>query len=727
MLYQWSYILIAIGVLNIILGLLVGMRNPRRQMNVAFTLLSIALGFWVIGIAGFGLSQSDETSLIFAKVFYTAPLYVALFFVYLAYLFPDKQKLPLAVLLIPAIPVTIFAALLLFSPAFIIESVEQLSWGRQVSVHTAQYAMYTALIILMFMSAFGMMYDKLKRLKGLEYQQTKWFLIMGLVVLAIGAWYNIILPHWLVNYEYIWVGPLATILYIASNMFSIAKHRMFDIRAAAVRSLAYVLSLAALAGIYCLVAYLISTYLLSNELQSTVMISPINVLLALLLAFMFQPIKQFFDRITDKLFFRDRYNTDEFIARLGSILTSTTHLRTLLEHTADEMKKVFKASHVMFTVYRGERSDAVIGSGHLPRFTADELASIQSLVDRLEDTILIVEESIDRVRLGQNQTKIIRMLQRRHVALVVPLSGRVGYLMIGDALSSGYTKRDIKTLDTISDELVIAIQNARSVQEVRELNTHLQQRIDHATQELRSTNEKLRRLDETKDEFISMASHQLRTPLTSIKGYLSMVLEGDMGAVSSQQQKVLGEAFTSSERMVRLISDFLNVSRLQTGKFVIDAHPTDLAKLIDEEVDAIARLAESHNMTLLYKRPKKFPILAVDEDKLRQVIMNFIDNAIYYSRPKATIVVKAHIEHGDVVVEVHDNGIGVPLDQQEKLFSKFFRADNARQQRPDGTGVGLFLARKVVTAHGGEIIFHSREGKGSVFGFRLPVKKLTAN
>jgi len=280
-------------------------------------------------------------------------------------------------------------------------------------------------------------------------------------------------------------------------------------------------------------------------------------------------------------------------------------------------------------------------------------------------------------------------------------------------------------LETVADELVIAIQNARSVQEVRDLNTHLEQRINSATKELRSSNKRLVELDAMKDEFVSMASHQLRTPLTSVKGYISMVLEGDAGKISKQQRQLLQEAFTSSERMVHLISDFLNVSRLQTGKFVVDRKESDLAEVVKQEVANIKQIAQSHQVRVEYKQPSRFPVLYLDEGKIRQVIMNFIDNAIYYAPDSTAIKVTLSVEDGEAVLRVIDKGMGVPKEAQSKLFTKFFRAENARKQRPDGTGVGLFLAKKVIDGHGGQVVFESTLGKGSTFGFRLPIKKLS--
>src|SRR5690606_33647937 len=161
-----------------------------------------------------------------------------------------------------------------------------------------------------------------------------------------------------------------------------------------------------------------------------------------------------------------------------------------------------------------------------------------------------------------------------------------------------------------------------------------------ATKELRKNNEELKRSDEAKDEFVSMASHQLRTPLTSVKGYISMVLEGDAGKITPMQRKLLGEAFTSSERMVHLIGDFLNVSRIQTGKFMLERNLVNLADLVEDEVQGLKGTARARLLTLRYRKPSRFPSLYIDGDKIHQVIMNFIDNAIYYSAEDTTITVR---------------------------------------------------------------------------------------
>ncbi|PLS80744.1 hypothetical protein CYG49_04255, partial [Candidatus Saccharibacteria bacterium] len=171
-----------------------------------------------------------------------------------------------------------------------------------------------------------------------------------------------------------------------------------------------------------------------------------------------------------------------------------------------------------------------------------------------------------------------------------------------------------------------------------------------------------------------------------------------------------------------LIGDFLNVSRLKTGKFIVEHNPVNLADITQEEVEQLQSTAQSRGITLVYEKPQHFPQLELDDNKMRQVIMNFIDNAIFYSRSGGQVWIELTKGKGEVVLRVRDSGIGVPVAERKNLFTKFYRATNARKARPDGTGIGLFMAKKVIIAHGGALIFETTEGKGSVFGFRLPLE-----
>ncbi len=549
-------------------------------------------------------------------------------------------------------------------------------------------------------------------------RQSKLVLIAFTFTAIVGLLCNVLIPVLTRNWESTQLGPIATLFLVFIISYAMIRHGLFDIRSAVVRTFTYVFSLATLAIAYLVVAYIVFGQMFGQTTEFNQLL--LNAVLTLSLAFAFQPIKRFFDKVTNSIFYQDNYNVDEFFAELSRALTSTNDLHGLLKKASEKIAITMKSADASFVVYTGTSRSDQIGINKFRPISYKEA--------RWLDEYLGTTEAEPKVLslLDEDDELLRRMMISMRVVIILPLVRqgiKMGYFFLGEHQRSTYSARDVRVIRSLADELVIAIQNALSVEQIKELNAHLEQRVDAATRELRASNSQLHRLDESKDEFISMASHQLRTPLTSIKGYISMLLEGDVGEVTKDQKHVLSEAFISSERMVRLIGDFLNVSRLQTGKFVIEKRPIDLALLVQRELEGLESNAAARGMKFIYKKPKNIPILELDENKIQQVIMNFADNAIYYSKDKDRITVSLKKKPGYVEFTVHDNGIGVPKHEQVNLFNKFFRATNARKARPDGTGVGLFLAKKVIDEHKGVIIFNSVEGKGSTFGFKLPIPK----
>jgi len=560
------------------------------------------------------------------------------------------------------------------------------------------------------------MIKKYFNITKIEKRKITYFLVGLGFMLVVNLIFNVFLPALWDLDKYSIFADYSIFIFFGFTAYAIVKHSLFDIRLALVRSATYTLVLAILAGIYLVIAFAISTAFNSGQTSTEQIIS--GVAISLLLAFIFQPLKRFFDKLTNKIFYKDNYNTDDFFEKLNKALNVTTSLRGLLERVGYIIGTTLKAEQAFFYIYTKDNHFITAGTQHHGQLPKHDVDSIGVPVTDEGHGVVVAS-------LLEDKDSIRRMMVSHKLELVLPLvqdDKLIGYLCLGDHLTSGYTNRDLKVLNTIRNELIIAIQNALAVHEIREINESLKQRIANATKELRSSNAVLRQLDKIKDEFISMASHQLRTPLTSIKGYISMVIEGDAGRITDPQKQLLDQAYMSSERMVHLINDFLNVSRIQTGKFIIDKTAVDLSKLVGEEIDGLRPNATMRNMKFIYKSPKNFPILDIDEGKMRQVVMNFADNAIYYSHDNSSIDVKLSVEGGEVLFTVKDTGIGVPMNEREKLFTKFYRTSNARVQRPDGTGVGIYLAKKVIDAHSGQVVFESVEGKGSTFGFRLPLK-----
>ena len=713
------WVLLAALVVNLALALVILTRATRASSTAYFGISALFIALWAFGTLLMLFGATENTVRIGVLLFLIAPilttLYMALFSKYFSGIdFPKKYQ---AVGIFSGIA-AIFAVVTLYLLPETTVVLAINGWaGNELNFQHAWYWVYGAYFIVMFMVSYLYLLAGVTQSRGRIHKQRRLVLFGIFATSFLALFTNVLLPIF-GNTDLLWVGPALTILYVVTTSYAMVKHGLFDLRLALVLTFTYGLSLAALAILYYIIALAVSALFFSGNASAG--FNGFDVAIALLLAFLFQPIRRFFDTFTSNIFYQDSYSVDEFFATLSRTLTSTNDLQTLLTRAAESISQTLKSADISFVVYTGTDRTEQLGVG---RYSKVSYKDIRWIDEHLQTTD--VEPRVLSL-LDEDEESLRRMMVSHRIAIILPLvrqGVKMGYLLLGEHRRSSYSARDIRVVRAMADELVIAIQNALSVEEIKELNGHLEQRIDAATKELRASNAQLQRLDEAKDEFISMASHQLRTPLTSIKGYISMLMEGDVGEVSKEQKHLLSEAFVSSERMVRLIGDFLNVSRLQTGKFVIDKHPVDLALLVQREIEGLMPNAAARGMKFVYKRPKNIPILDLDENKIQQVVMNFSDNAIYYSKEKGKITLTLKKLPGFVEFKVTDNGIGVPKSEQQHLFNKFFRATNARRARPDGTGVGLFLAKKVIDDHGGTLIFESKEGKGSTFGFRLPIPK----
>lgn len=233
---------------------------------------------------------------------------------------------------------------------------------------------------------------------------------------------------------------------------------------------------------------------------------------------------------------------------------------------------------------------------------------------------------------------------------------------------------------------------------------------------------KEREMDRIKSEFVSLASHQLRTPVTIIKWGTETLLKGLEKKLTEKEMEQMERIYRGSNRMIELVNDLLNVSRLESKRLVFKTQEIQLEELIEKIIDEYKPYLERKEAKLVVKKPDKLlPKVEVDPEKIRQVIIILFDNAIKYSPKGKEITLRLELRDKEILYSTSDQGVGIPKDQQKKIFSRFFRADNVSQK--PGTGLGLYLAKGLVEASGGKIWFESEEGKGTTFFFTLPCKK----
>ena len=231
-------------------------------------------------------------------------------------------------------------------------------------------------------------------------------------------------------------------------------------------------------------------------------------------------------------------------------------------------------------------------------------------------------------------------------------------------------------------------------------------------------------IERMKTEFVSISAHQLRTPLSAIKWTLRMLLDGDLGKITEEQRDFIEKTYKSNERMINLINDLLDVTRIEEGRYLYKPVLIDFEPFVQFVINTYREEIKKKELKLELKKPeKKLPQVKVDAEKIQLAIQNLLDNAIRYTPTGGEIIIFLAPAEKAIEFSIKDTGVGIPKDQQARVFSKFFRGANAIKIETEGSGLGLFIAKNIIEAHGGKIWFESKEGKGTTFHFTLPVKE----
>lgn len=234
--------------------------------------------------------------------------------------------------------------------------------------------------------------------------------------------------------------------------------------------------------------------------------------------------------------------------------------------------------------------------------------------------------------------------------------------------------------------------------------------------------EQVAKLNKMKSEFVSVASHQLRTPLSSIRWQTELLLSKCRKGLNEKQLKNIETISFLSARMTRLVNDLLDVARIDQKRLVLRKAPVDIFKIVEDSIKEILPIAKERNIEVSFNFKKGIPKIIADPERIKMVAENLLNNSIKYTTNHGKIEIKLAKKDDDIVFSVKDNGVGIPEDQQDRVFEKFFRSDNAAKYQTEGTGLGLYISKSIVEQLGGRIWFQSVENLGTIFSFSLPVK-----
>ena len=317
--------------------------------------------------------------------------------------------------------------------------------------------------------------------------------------------------------------------------------------------------------------------------------------------------------------------------------------------------------------------------------------------------------------LTKEESRQIQEVMSTRTTLIYPISMR-------DKIIGVFLASTVKDYDQLSDYELNIIRNFVDESGVALQHALLYRDLKKRTEELAVANKRLLELDKLKDEFVSLASHELRTPMTVIKSYTWLLLQGKTGNMNAKQIIYLDRVYSSTNRLINLVNDMLNVSRIESGRITIDKKEVNIKQLIDDVITEMMPKAQEGKIELLVNYEQNLPSVMVDPDKIKEVIINLIGNSLKFTPENGKITISVSQKDGEVVVKVSDTGSGIDKDDIQKLFQKFGIVGNnyLRKRNSQGTGLGLYLAKSLVELHGGRMWAQSEGvGKGSSFYFTL--------
>jgi len=519
-------------------------------------------------------------------------------------------------------------------------------------------------------------------------------------------------------------------LYPIMVTYSIIRFRSFDIRSIIFRSLGFSSIILITTAI---LAFSTSLITRMAGIESIIWIS---IIMSILVSIGYRPLRNFVEWITKNILYKKSYNPDSVLSEISDETASLRDLNDLLSTVSDTVFEAFNIDKISYVLIDEGQNIIIPYEVGFEEGVSNKIIRNRNIMQTIQRQfsefpgIQVIEELkvlYDNGEYDPADPKLLNELYENDVALVIPLKEKgqlTGVIVVGNKKSGDpFTTEDLRILNIIEGQIAISIKNALLYEEQRQFASKLKKEVDEATKELQVANKHLKQMDQSKSEFLSIAAHQLRTPLTGIKGYISMFLENDFGKITQPQRVELEKIFRSSARLTRLIDVFLNVSRIETGRLDIKKEPTHLKEIIESVVGDLKQQAEKKKLEITVQYPDEdLPEIQADKDKIHDVVMNLIDNAIKYTE-KGWVNVRVARSKSLITFEVRDSGIGIDPSEIDKLFQKFSRAEAVTRIHTGGSGLGLFIAKKIVEAHGGRIWAESEGGgKGSMFTFTLPIE-----
>jgi len=720
-----NIVLLITALLNLWLGGLIFLKGPKKRNNITYSAICVALIAWIFGMI-FYRSASQENALFWCTILYIAPTFIPSIFLYFTYIFPHQEQKSLWSRSLLIFSLNAVMVVMVAWPNFIIKEVNIRPGLEKEIIFTQYYWLYFIYISFLFTFAFYRLFIKYRKSVGIEKQQIL-YLFLGDALSTNSAFVTNLIMPWLGYFFLNWLGQVFTITMVGFASYAIIRYRLMDIRIVARKIFIYIGVAAFAYGMFYFLIWFYN-YAFGGVFSSVAYAT--GLVVAPLFVIAFYGIDKGLRIFANKYLFISLYNYQETINKLTDELNYYIDLDKIISLIVDTIKKTMQLDRAGVLLINQQANPVhyqvakVIGFNRQngislvrDNFLTKHLHQTQKPLVRDELNLLIRNAQTNQEK--QSFEKLNEYMKIIEASLCLPLLSNkklIGIIVLGAKISGdAYTKEDLELLNTMAKQAGIAIENAMLYKQVQDFNKNLQQKVDEQTKYLKE-------LLEMKSDFLRVVNHQLNTPLSIMKGYFSMIEEG-----SYPVEKAMPSIKAGLERINSTVADFWSAYELEGERMKMDRQKTDITEIVDRLISEKQKMkeAEEKKLTIGVAKPNfKVPLVWCDYKKIANVVSNLLDNGIDYTR-KGSVILSYELVGDDFLkINVKDTGVGIFGEDKKKIFKKFSRGDNATDLRPNGSGLGLFIAKKIVEGNGGEMTYYSEgENKGTTFSFTLPIYK----
>ncbi len=691
---------------NLILGALVFRSNPKSKTNQLFGSLVIVTVLWLLANYIEFTSKTPELALLSVRIVIALASAQILNLFLLVHTFPHPNlQLGRSWLFLCFIYTGLVMAAAL-SP-YLFTGIKSMTPIPNPQAGPAIIT-FISLVASLFGSTIYLLIKNTRGSTGLIKQQFFYLSLAILITFGLIAVSDFILVVFFGIVNLLILTPAYTLILVGITSYAIIAHQLFDIRVIIKRTVVYSGLLAFTLGIYSLIIFLFTTLFGGQNAFDTRSFVP-NFIAAIFIAIGFDPIRNYLTRVTDKYLFKGEYDPQSVLAELSKQLSDSVDIRQAAQTLVTLIRSQLRLSHAAVITFSCEEGRLIVKEAMQDGYTDPAILQLTDNSFILQQYTHAPQTLLTDILRRDAQAgdpknpalvtyqRLLAELDALKVTVTIPILVNkkvIGIFLVGEKLSGDiFTKEEIEFLTIVANQTANAIEKARFWEE-----------------------------DQMKSEFVSIASHELLTPTAAMKGYLSMILDDHMGQIDDTAKGFLVKVSDSTNRLAILVEDLLNVSRIESGRLKINKKAFSLVESTKKAIDELQVRAKEKSLDLAFVAPQEdLPNIYADPDHVYRVLVNLIGNAIKYT-PQGWIrcFITPYNSHYLTFI-IKDSGLGIPQDHLPHLFEKFYRADRKEIAGIQGTGLGLYVSKKIVDLMGGQMWVESESGQGTTFYFTVPI------